>query len=374
MEHLNYHHLRVFWTAAREGGVTRASEKLHVSQPTVTTQIRALERALGHKLFARSGRRLVLTDSGRSAYRYADEIVGLGQELVDRMKGGSPGRELRLIVGIADVLPKLIAYRILEPALKLPEPVRVGGASRTRPSASWRSSRCSASTSCSPTRPSGPHGSASARTTICSASARSRCSARAGSPGPTSRGFPRSLDGAPFLLPRQQSALRLALDDWFAREGVRPHVVGEFDDSCPHERCSDRRGSACVPRAFTHRAPRCVASYGVRCPGRRSNPSARGSTPSQLTASSSTRPSSPSAKPRGESSSSEGRRREQQVFEEERRELGSPGRVPPFDRAPALVAAPCVRSSRAPSRLPRRAPQQQQANSRSAGVRFQRSN
>ena len=84
MEHLNYHHLRVFWTAAREGGVTRASEKLHVSQPTVTTQIRALEQALGQKLFTRSGRRLVLTEAGRSAYRYADEIVGLGQELVDR--------------------------------------------------------------------------------------------------------------------------------------------------------------------------------------------------------------------------------------------------------------------------------------------------
>ncbi len=92
MDGLNHHHLRVFWTAAREGGVTRASEKLHVSQPTVTTQIRSLEQALGQKLFTRSGRRLVLTEAGRAAYRYADEIVGLGQELIDAMKGGSPGR------------------------------------------------------------------------------------------------------------------------------------------------------------------------------------------------------------------------------------------------------------------------------------------
>ena len=127
MVQLNYHHLRVFWTAAREGGVTRASEKLHVSQPTVTTQIRALEQALGQKLFARSGRRLALTEAGRAAFRYADEIVGLGEELVDRMNGGVPGRELRLIVGVADVLPKLIAGRILEPALRLPESVRVEG-------------------------------------------------------------------------------------------------------------------------------------------------------------------------------------------------------------------------------------------------------
>ena len=147
MEHLNYHHLRVFWTAAREGGVTRASEKLNVSQPTVTTQIRALEQALGQKLFTRSGRRLVLTASGRSAYRYADEIVGLGQELMDRMKGGGPGREVRLTVGIADVLPKLITYRILEPALRHPEPCGLK-ASKTRRSACWLSSRSSDWTWC----------------------------------------------------------------------------------------------------------------------------------------------------------------------------------------------------------------------------------
>jgi len=197
MEHINYHHLRVFWTAAREGGVTRASEKLHVSQPTVTSQIRALEHVLGQKLFVRSGRNLVLTDSGRSAFRYADEIVGLGQELLDGMKGGSPGREVRLTVGIADVLPKLIAYRILEPALRLPEPVRVEAIEDA------------------PER-------LLAELAVFGASRLSRA---------YQRGFPRSLHGAPFLLPRQHSALRLALDDWFDREGVRPHVVGEFDDS-----------------------------------------------------------------------------------------------------------------------------------------------
>ncbi len=229
MEHLNFHHLRVFWTVAREGGVTRASEKLHVSQPTVTTQVRALERALGQKLFTRSGRRLALTDLGRAAYRYADEIVGLGQELVDRMKGGSPGREVRLTVGIADVVPKLIAYRILEPALRLRESVRVEGI-EDAPERLLAELAVFGLDVVLADAPVGPavrvraynHLLGECPVSVFGADRLAKA---------YRRGFPRSLDGAPFLLPRQDSALRLALDDWFGREGVRPHVVGEFDDS-----------------------------------------------------------------------------------------------------------------------------------------------
>jgi LysR family transcriptional activator of nhaA len=229
MEHLNYHHLRVFWTAAREGGVTRASEKLHVSQPTITIQIRALERALGQKLFARSGRRLILTDAGRAAFRYADEIVGLGEELVDRMKGGSAGREVRLTIGIADVLPKLIAYRILEPALRLPEPVRVEGIEDT-PERLLAELAVFGLDVVLTDAPMGPTVRVRAHNHLLGECAVSilgadRLARR------YRRGFPRSLDGAPFLLPRQHSALRLGLDDWFEREKVRPHIVGEFDDS-----------------------------------------------------------------------------------------------------------------------------------------------
>jgi LysR family transcriptional activator of nhaA len=229
MDNLNYHHLRVFWTAAREGGVTRASEKLHVSQPTVTTQIRALEQALGQKLFARSGRRLVLTDAGRSAFRYADGIVGLGQELVDTMKGGSPGREVRLTVGVADVLPKLIAYRILEPALKLPEPVRVAAIEDT-PERLLAELAVFGLDVVLADAPVGPTVRVRAYNHLLG-----KCSVSVfGSDRLASAyrsGFPRCLDGAPFLLPRQHSALRLGLDDWFERAGVRPHIVGEFDDS-----------------------------------------------------------------------------------------------------------------------------------------------
>ncbi len=229
VDRLNYHHLQVFWTTAREGGVTRASEKLHVSQPTVTTQIRALERALGTKLFRRSGRRLTLTDAGRSAYRTADEIVGLGRDLLDTMKGGSPAREVRLIVGVADVLSKLIAYRIVEPALRLPEPVRLEAIEDTpeRLLAELALFALDVVLSDAPVGPTTRVRAYSHLLGECAVSVfgadRLARSFR--------RGFPRSLDGAPFLLPRQHSALRVALDDWFEREEVHPRVVGEFDDS-----------------------------------------------------------------------------------------------------------------------------------------------
>src|SRR5262249_32210361 len=125
MEWLNYHHLLYFWTVARLGSIARATEELYLSQPTISAQIRALERSLGEKLLTRVGRNLTLTEMGRVVFRYADEIFSLGRELKDAVKGRFGGRPVRFVVGIADVMPKLIAYRLLEPALQLAEPVRV---------------------------------------------------------------------------------------------------------------------------------------------------------------------------------------------------------------------------------------------------------
>lgn len=125
MEWLNYHHLLYFWMAAREGSISRASEELYLSQPTLSAQIWTLEEALGEKLFSRVGRHLVLTDMGRIVFRYADEIFSLGRELMDTVKGRPTGQPVRFTVGIADVVPKLIAYRLLEPALQLAEPARL---------------------------------------------------------------------------------------------------------------------------------------------------------------------------------------------------------------------------------------------------------
>src|SRR5210317_1082740 len=119
MEWLNYHHLLYFWMVAREGSITKACEQLHLAQPTVSSQLRKLERSLGEKLFERSGRHLVLTETGRTAYRYADEIFALGSELQDAVAGRSSNRPLRLVIGVPDVLPKLVVYRLLKPALEL---------------------------------------------------------------------------------------------------------------------------------------------------------------------------------------------------------------------------------------------------------------
>src|SRR5262245_48478751 len=125
MDWLNYHHLLYFWTVAREGSVTRACEKLHLAQPTISGQLHRLERSIGEKLFNKVGRHLVLSDTGRMVYRYADGIFSLGEELKNALEGQPRGRPRRLIVGVVDVLPKLIAYRLLEPALRLPHEIQV---------------------------------------------------------------------------------------------------------------------------------------------------------------------------------------------------------------------------------------------------------
>jgi len=125
MNWINYHHLLYFWMAAREGGITMACKKLHLSQPTVSGQIRALEKALRAKLFERSGRSIVLTDTGRMVYRYADEIFSLGRELQDALHDRPQGQALRFAVGVADTLPKVLVHRLLAPALHAGQQVRV---------------------------------------------------------------------------------------------------------------------------------------------------------------------------------------------------------------------------------------------------------
>src|SRR3954471_4892182 len=113
MEWLNYHHLLYFWAVAKTGSVTRASQELRLAQPTISAQVRALEEDLGEKLFLKTGRNLQLTEVGKLVYEYADEIFSLGRELTDVLKGRPRGRPARLVVGISDIMPKIVAYRIL---------------------------------------------------------------------------------------------------------------------------------------------------------------------------------------------------------------------------------------------------------------------
>jgi len=115
MEWLNYHHLLYFYFVGREGSIAKASGELKISQHTISAQLRMLEESLGDKLFNRVGRRLELTENGRAIYSYAEEIFSLGRELMGVARGRAAERPLRLTVGVTDVLPKLIVYRLLQP-------------------------------------------------------------------------------------------------------------------------------------------------------------------------------------------------------------------------------------------------------------------
>lgn len=229
MEWLNYHHLLYFWTVAREGSVARACEQLHLAQPTVSAQIRALEKSLGAKLFAREGRGLALTDTGRVVYRYADEIFSLGRELRDTLNGRPTGRALRLAVGVADVLPKLVAYRLLEPALRLSEPVRIV-CTEGKPEdllGEMARHKLDLVLSDAPVGPGAKVRAFNHQLGECGVSVLGTSALALAHGG----AFPESLDGAPFLLPTENTALRRSLDHWFDARGVRPVVAGEFEDS-----------------------------------------------------------------------------------------------------------------------------------------------
>ena len=125
MEWLNYHHLLYFWTVVREGSISKAAAHLRLAQPTVSAQVRQFEQALGETLLERRGRQVAVTEVGRLVFRYADEIFSLGRELQETLKGRPTGRAPRLRVGVANAVPKLIVYRLLQPAAEGATPMHV---------------------------------------------------------------------------------------------------------------------------------------------------------------------------------------------------------------------------------------------------------
>jgi LysR family transcriptional activator of nhaA len=125
MAHINLKHLRYFWAVAAHGSIARASQVLHLTPQTISGQLRELEDQIGAKLFAKNGRNLILTDTGRLVFSYADDMFRISDELQDVLAGRSPGGGLTLNVGIANVVPKLVTYRLLAPALAMQEPVRL---------------------------------------------------------------------------------------------------------------------------------------------------------------------------------------------------------------------------------------------------------
>ena len=229
MRHLNYNHLLYFWSVAREGSVARAAEALHLTPQTVSGQLKQLEARIGAPLFQRVGRGLALTETGDLVRQYADEIFALGAELAQRVHGGEPHVPTVLDVGVVNSIAKLIAYRILEPALEGDAPSRVvcREADLDRLLGDLAVHRLDLVISDRPI-PSGlnvrayNHRLGESRITLF---------ARHGVADRYRRGFPRSLDGAPLLLPAGGSTLRRGLDGWFERAGIVPRVVAEFDDS-----------------------------------------------------------------------------------------------------------------------------------------------
>jgi LysR family transcriptional regulator, transcriptional activator of nhaA len=228
MDSLNYHHLLYFWVVAREGSIARATELLNLTQPTISAQLRLLERSLGSKLFKKNGRQLVLTDTGQAVYRYAEEIFPLGRELVNAVRGTGPDRPQKFSVGIADSMPKLTTYRLLEPALCLMPAirllVRIDKTDRLLAELAVHSLDLVLAD-----HPIGPNQNVRAYNHLLG-----ECGVTVfGTPqlAMQHRGdFPASLDGAPFLLPTTNTALRRSLDQWFDQQGFAPQIAGEVED------------------------------------------------------------------------------------------------------------------------------------------------
>lgn len=225
---LNYHHLRYFWAVVRKGGVTRASERLHVSQPAISAQLRELEQSLGARLYTRSGRTIVLTDVGRLTFQYAEQIFGIGKELVDVVTGRSAPRPRALSLGIVDAVPKMTVYRLLEPALRLKPAVRVvcveGKPDRLLAELATHHLDLVLSDAPAP---------ASAKVR-----AYSHLLGESGvglfgvkSFGALKRGFPASLSDVPLLMPIEAATMRRSIDRWFEAHNVTPRIAGEFEDS-----------------------------------------------------------------------------------------------------------------------------------------------
>jgi LysR family transcriptional activator of nhaA len=227
MDWLNYHHLLYFWTVVREGGMSRAAEKLRLSQPTVSAQVRRLEEALGHRLFERRGRVLVPTAVGRVVYKYAEDIFGLGGEMLEALRGRPSGRALQLTVGVANAVPKLIVSRLLQPLLRQRRDVKLVCVEGNPEELLTRLATHALDVVISDT-PAPPH----VRVRVFNHALGESGTSFFAPAGLVRRGrFPKSLGGGPMLLPTATTAYRRALDEWFDTIGVRPRVVAEFDDS-----------------------------------------------------------------------------------------------------------------------------------------------
>lgn len=226
---LNFRHLYYFWVVAKEGGITKAARRLGVAVQTISMQLSLLEKAVGKTLFAPQGRRIVLTEAGRLALGYADQIFMLGEQLQEVLSEDDVGQSMRLTVGISDSLPKLIAYRLLEVALLMPQRIRIECYDGEFEAllADLALHRLDVVLTDRPVNPGTSLRVFSHELGDC------RISFFGTEPLAQAyqKDFPASLNGAPVLLPTRNNTLRVRLDQWFEMNGLRPNIVGEFEDS-----------------------------------------------------------------------------------------------------------------------------------------------
>ena len=264
MDWLNYHHLFYFWSVAHEGTVSEAARQLHLARPTVTGQIRELEKAVGQQLFRQKGRSLVLTEFGQQVLEYADEIFSVGHELREFVKTGHPGTRRRFRVGMPDVLPKLVAFELLKPALQ--------GAERPRTECyegkllelltDLAKHKLDLVLSDSPAPTTLDFNVFSHKLGECGLSllAISSLARR------LQKGFPETLTNAPMLLPSQHTTVRRSLDRWLDERDLFPTIVAEFDDSALLKVFGQAgEGVFPVPTAIEDRVKK---QYGVALVGR----------------------------------------------------------------------------------------------------------
>jgi len=226
---INYKHLRYFWVVAKQGGIARASETLHLTPQTISGQISLLEEQLGEALFSKAGRNLELTETGRLALSYADEIFSLGSELEEAIRNLPSDRPLVFKVGVADVVPKSIAYRLLAPALELPDPLRIVCKENSLESllAELAMHRIDLVIADGPI-PAGlnvrgfNHVLGECGISFMAIPALAKT---------LRRNYPQSLNGAPLLIPSEINMVQPRLLNWLDGLRIYPRIVGEFDDS-----------------------------------------------------------------------------------------------------------------------------------------------
>lgn len=229
MEWLNYHHLLYFWSVAKHGTVAKACEELRLAQPTISKQIGLLEDTLGEKLFVRTGRHLVLTEMGRIVFKHAADIFSIGQDLLNTVKGRASSSQARLNIGVVDVVPKLLATRLLDSAVRQSPGIRL---------ICWEDKLDQLLADLAihgldlviADTPAPPSIKVQAYNHLLGESgitffAKSKLAVQ------YRRNFPQSLNGAPILLPTSNTVLRRLLNDWMVGQELVPTVVGEFEDS-----------------------------------------------------------------------------------------------------------------------------------------------